>query len=177
MSESESNITSKNLKGGKLPTVSRELAYHSLIHQGYKPPTIVNQNEDSTEGEDKSSNDAENDHGSGMETTGNHCTICDKSFDSGEDLRNHCLIHLDDKQFACDLCDKSFSKKVELSNHYRTHTGDTPYKCSICFKLFRYKCTLTRHLHVHTGTRPHTCVLCNQGFWQKAQLMDHKCAE
>ena len=49
------------------------------------------------------------------------CEVCEKSFFSNTELRNHCKIHQEYPiLYQCDNCVKSYSSKQYLSRHIRS---------------------------------------------------------
>ena len=49
------------------------------------------------------------------------CTICLKKFKKTYNLKQHLLIHTNDKPFKCDTCGKAFVQKSNLTKHYLIH--------------------------------------------------------
>lgn len=43
-------------------------------------------------------------------------------------------MFLEPKPFACDQCGKSFGDKNKLRNHKVLHSDERPYKCKLCPK-------------------------------------------
>jgi len=51
------------------------------------------------------------------------CTICFKKFKKTYNLKQHLLIHTNEKPFKCELCDKKFVQKANLTKHRLVHTS------------------------------------------------------
>ena len=65
------------------------------------------------------------------------CEICGRLFPSPSHLKNHLLIHSDEKPYSCGTCGKSFKRNGDLKKHMLIHTGEKTHCCFICEKLFR----------------------------------------
>lgn len=122
------------------------------------------------------------------------CEICQKSFDSKENLEEHkkkdhqksdinCLqcgekfetteqltkhsseVHL--KKYVCTYCSRSFGMLSTLKDHIRTHTKEKPYICKICSKGFSQNTNLKQHLARHNQLKPFKCSECENSFVSK----------
>ena len=56
------------------------------------------------------------------------CTICLKKFKKTYNLKQHLLIHANDKPFKCDTCGKAFVQKSNLTKHHLIHKNITNKK-------------------------------------------------
>ncbi|XP_048260802.1 zinc finger protein 879 isoform X1 [Bombus terrestris] len=106
------------------------------------------------------------------ETKQHKCVICDKTFASEYNLRNHVALH--SHTYLCSLCGKNFTTNYSLKLHLRKHTGERPYQCKICLKTFARSNSLKLHTLTHTGERPYVCDLCGQSFTQRGSMMTHR---
>ncbi len=52
------------------------------------------------------------------------CQICLKKFKKGYNLKQHLLIHSDQKPFQCPICGKAFVQKANLVKHLTVHSKD-----------------------------------------------------
>lgn len=66
-------------------------------------------------------------------------------------MKRHLLVHSGEKQFVCSICDKTFSLGFNLRTHQRIHNGDKPYSCDYpgCFKKFSQSSNLAAHKKIH----------------------------
>ena len=53
----------------------------------------------------------------------NSCKLCGKPFRSSQLLRQHMLVHTDQRKYACQYCDRTFKQLSHLQQHHRIHTG------------------------------------------------------
>ena len=54
----------------------------------------------------------------------NSCKLCGKPFRSSQLLRQHMLVHTDQRKYACQYCDRTFKQLSHLQQHHRIHTGE-----------------------------------------------------
>ncbi|XP_075258229.1 uncharacterized protein LOC142350303 isoform X2 [Convolutriloba macropyga] len=121
------------------------------------------------------------------------CEVCGKSFNRGDHLRRHMVVHTKEKSFQCKTCGKSFSQKSSLSTHEKIHlassgqsadgssTGaDVMIKCDLCERKFIQKHNYLHHLKVchrdlygedDSNTLP--CFYCNCTFNTRLGLSNH----
>jgi len=106
----------------------------------------------------------------------NTCDICNKSFSTLGNMRNHILtIHQDYRPYKCPYqnCNKRYSIESRYQIHLRTHVGDKPFVCKICKKSFNEKGNLKTHLRFHSELRPFKCQKCNKSYKTNGHLKDH----
>ncbi|XP_076810518.1 uncharacterized protein LOC143453213 [Clavelina lepadiformis] len=120
------------------------------------------------------------------------CTLCDKRFASRRTLKQHNMVHTEERPFTCTYCSKTFRRRSHLACHERTHTGEKPYKCAICGKSYSEKVVLTRHMELHkndpaysdlpefhvsmpgnAGRRCYVCDICDKTFNHQAHAITH----
>ncbi|XP_053699067.1 zinc finger protein 665-like [Sabethes cyaneus] len=77
------------------------------------------------------------------------------------------------KPFACSVCKKSFSSSYHLKNHQLIHTNDRPQRCEQCGASFRQKQQLKVHMYQHTG-KPFKCQFCTVAFGVRSRLKAHQ---
>lgn len=75
---------------------------------------------------------------------------CSKEYRSKFCLKKHInLAHLKSSAFKCSLCQKTFVSKQNLREHSFIHSGSKPFKCSFCGKKFRQTSQLCMHKRIH----------------------------
>ncbi|PHT96313.1 Gastrula zinc finger protein xLCGF3.1 [Capsicum chinense] len=57
------------------------------------------------------------------------CNQCNASFKTKQILKNHKLVHTDERPFSCTKCNASFKRKKNLVVHAMSHTGLKPFTC------------------------------------------------
>jgi len=73
------------------------------------------------------------------------CSICGKTFAGRSYLRNHELLHREDRPFPCHLCDSAFVLKSRLQNHMLVLHNVMPYRCGKCNVEFAKKRDMVAH--------------------------------
>ncbi|XP_070813966.1 zinc finger protein 2-like isoform X1 [Chaetodon trifascialis] len=116
-----------------------------------------------------------NDDHSGVQTGEKlfSCSVCGKSYQRKNSLRNHMELHSEGKRLSCSVCKKTFQFRRNFTRHMSIHTGEKPFSCSVCGLTFRQKDNLKQHSTVHTGEKPFTCSVCGKGFPQQRSLRRH----
>ncbi|ODM99703.1 putative zinc finger protein, partial [Orchesella cincta] len=102
------------------------------------------------------------------------CDICDKSFQTGRNLRNHLSAHSQERKYICEVCGVSYRHKVGLEAHVAIHNGEPKFQCEICNKIFTQKSGLQRHSALHTGKHQFQCDLCGKQFLHHSSFSSHK---
>ncbi|CAG9864872.1 unnamed protein product [Phyllotreta striolata] len=77
------------------------------------------------------------------------------------ELKEHFLIHLDEKNFACNTCDYKGKTKSCLIRHMTMHKETKKLNCPQCLFTTRNPQHLKRHLRTHTGAKPYSCPHCD----------------
>ena len=108
------------------------------------------------------------------------CYVCRLKAPSYSLLKDHMLIHADEKGFTCEICNRAFKRQQELNRHTRTvHAKNKPkkeIKCNICCKLFLRTRELARHTRVAHGEKKNTgfkCHICSRLFSRKLLYQRH----
>lgn len=75
-----------------------------------------------------------------------NCGVCQKGFYKSGHLKQHQIVHSDEKPYKCSFCSKSFKSKQPKINHERFHhNGEKPYECEICHCRFSYSSARNSH--------------------------------
>ncbi|XP_018335335.1 zinc finger protein 70 isoform X26 [Agrilus planipennis] len=102
------------------------------------------------------------------------CDICGKAISSIESLRNHLLVHENNKSYECVDCGKRFNTSSILHAHRKTHAGVKKFVCEVCGKRFVHRSPFVIHKRIHTGEKPYECDICEKCFISKMSLNAHK---
>lgn len=51
------------------------------------------------------------------------CPQCKKEFITPTEVKNHLVVHSDERPFACKICEKRFKRRKSLKVHMRLHSG------------------------------------------------------
>uniref|UniRef100_A0A8D8AIL9 Zinc finger protein 26 n=1 Tax=Culex pipiens TaxID=7175 RepID=A0A8D8AIL9_CULPI len=94
------------------------------------------------------------------------CTQCERSFHFLNALRDHELMHKQEKTLPCPKCPALFITQHSLRKHIARHEmPPTKFQCATCAKCFKSQKSLREHGYVaHTGERPHKCGHCEASF-------------
>lgn len=101
------------------------------------------------------------------------CRMCERVYQTEEELEKHLLNHAEHRPYKCPQCQKGFKQPCHLNQHLRTHTDERPFPCEVCRKSFKQACQLKQHMRLHTGEKPYHCSQCNRSFKQASQLNQH----
>jgi len=102
------------------------------------------------------------------------CDKCTRGFSTHGKLKQHLLVHSDERNFVCTTCGKKFRSPQYLRRHNKIHTGLKPHKCSFCGKGFINPDKVRRHELIHTGVMDFSCTSCGKKFNQKGNLVTHE---
>ena len=108
------------------------------------------------------------------------CEICEKSFRSSKDLKQHISsVHgkIKAKPLPCPIesCKSTFKDKTTQRLHIEAvHECKKPYQCAECGVKFSFKSALNSHMRcVHEEKKSHKCPLCDTRFKVKGQVKVH----
>ncbi|RZF33326.1 hypothetical protein LSTR_LSTR007671 [Laodelphax striatellus] len=101
------------------------------------------------------------------------CDVCNRSYSTLGNLKQHKEKHYGEKNFVCEKCNKSFFTAGNLKQHLITHTGEKSFLCKLCNKTYSTSGNLRQHLLTHTGQKTNFCVICNRSFSTLGNLKQH----
>ncbi|XP_005111368.1 uncharacterized protein LOC101847918 isoform X2 [Aplysia californica] len=110
------------------------------------------------------------------------CQICGKSYLYKFTLTFHMAKHAaqDGTSLTCLICEKKFNSRDDLLSHVNTHNRYKPqkeversHKCGYCDKSFSNSKGIKRHMVTHTKERSFLCERCSQTFVRKDHLVRH----
>jgi len=104
-----------------------------------------------------------------------HVDDCHKNIES-KTFYEHVLYEHFGEQYKlnCDQCDFKATSTSKLKNHIMLHIDERPYKCLHCEKSFRNNPQLLEHVNIlHSKTQPFSCIDCGLSFYSNAQLSKH----
>ena len=107
------------------------------------------------------------------------CSICDRSFSLGIELKKHRKEHSKVKERKvlgmkkCDRCDFSALSGIMLMKHRRkTHPGEK-FFCKLCCREFLSPQSLNYHEKLHLGIE-YQCTICSLILKSKSNLWRHE---
>lgn len=101
------------------------------------------------------------------------CSHCPKTFKNQQRLRIHEDTHTD-TAYICPLCGLQLNTKRTLTMHMVVHSEVKKFKCEYCGKEYKRAKALKAHLVIHTGLRPYTCPFCSKTFANGSNCRTHK---
>ncbi|XP_017060892.1 zinc finger protein weckle-like isoform X1 [Drosophila ficusphila] len=101
------------------------------------------------------------------------CSVCTASFKNQARLKAHHQIH-EEPSFVCNICGKKLHTRGNLKKHKVMHSEERRLKCDVCGALFKRSKTFKNHLLSHTGLRPYVCNYCEKSFTTNYNCRLHK---
>lgn len=103
------------------------------------------------------------------------CPICNRWFSKRYHLKNHQVVHENQKQFNCTKCEKRYTNQGNLDRHVRVfHNQEKAHFCDYCGKGFSQSSILRQHYAVHVEDRNFQCDLCQKFYKTQEYLNLHK---
>uniref|UniRef100_A0A8D8QAN2 PR domain zinc finger protein 5 n=1 Tax=Cacopsylla melanoneura TaxID=428564 RepID=A0A8D8QAN2_9HEMI len=131
------------------------------------------------------------------------CSLCGKQCIKKKDMKQHMVVHQDERPYSCEICNFSFKRKWQLTKHnekvhkkrvlkkvvckvcgwvgksrralidHRIVCVTNVFQCDICKKLFGAKSSLEYHMTAHSSERPFPCDICGACFKHKRNVLTH----
>ena len=79
------------------------------------------------------------------------CAVCQMSFASGSELREHMSCHAADvmRPYSCSICRAKFAAVHSLNQHISSHNLGSKYRCTLCKIMFNDLAQLDDHIEYH----------------------------
>ncbi|XP_076056679.1 uncharacterized protein LOC143034470 isoform X1 [Oratosquilla oratoria] len=103
------------------------------------------------------------------------CQHCSEVFEDESQLKDHTVIHENERPYVCSFCKASFRRKFNLKRHETIHKNSLvkTFKCQHCDKSFGQFAQLKEHRRTHSVEEPHKCTKCDAVFKKAADLRVH----
>uniref|UniRef100_A0A182SD54 C2H2-type domain-containing protein n=1 Tax=Anopheles maculatus TaxID=74869 RepID=A0A182SD54_9DIPT len=101
------------------------------------------------------------------------CTYCSKRFKNINRLKIHEDTH-NDTLYVCPHCGLKLNTKRTLNMHMVVHSDQKKFKCQECGNEYKRSKALKAHLILHTGLRPYQCPFCDKTFANGSNCRSHK---
>lgn len=101
------------------------------------------------------------------------CQKCGKGFAQLSSLRSHQLLEEDVRKFVCNVCGQRFVLSSRFHSHMKTHLEDLPFKCEDCGRGYGYIWQLRQHRVRHSDVRPYACEQCGRAYKTMKHLRQH----
>ncbi|XP_053687096.1 zinc finger protein 271-like [Sabethes cyaneus] len=104
------------------------------------------------------------------------CTVCNKRFKTGSDLRKHRLSVHDGLRVECEYCTSSFDNRGKMLDHVEhIHGIQVRFVCDICVLPFEGEDNLKQHKLRHTSPQKLECGTCLDVFASDELMAGHVC--
>ena len=91
-----------------------------------------------------------------------------------EHLKNHMIIHSEDKPFSCNICEKSFRDSGTLVRHKKIHNSLRPFSCEFCTRTFVQGSNFRKHQMLFKDKEHLSCTKCAKTFTEAAKFKKHE---
>ena len=84
------------------------------------------------------------------------CNDCEKYYRPKYQETRHSLVHSSQNKFKCTICERAFNSSDNLKVHDRSHETEDQkisHSCTLCERKFTQKANLEAHMRTHTGLR------------------------
>ncbi|KAI9334299.1 hypothetical protein BDR26DRAFT_937045 [Obelidium mucronatum] len=85
------------------------------------------------------------------------CLTCGMLFKTKKELKQHSIIHTNEKPFECLACGKTFKRAMELRSHSLVHSDEKPFTCEQCPAAYKRATDLKIHMMDHSNMRDYAC--------------------
>jgi len=102
------------------------------------------------------------------------CDQCEFKATSTSKLKNHIMLHIDERPVECPHCDKSFRNNPQLTEHVNIlHSKNQPFSCLDCGLSFYSNAQLSKHTQTKHSNQIFSCQLCEKTFMSPQGLKSH----
>ena len=102
------------------------------------------------------------------------CDQCDFKTTTSSKLKNHLMVHMDERPFKCTQCDKGFRNNSKLTEHIEViHKKDKNVACNQCGETFSSTSQLTKHKTNRHSNKIFVCQVCEKAFTSNQSLGAH----
>lgn len=102
------------------------------------------------------------------------CDQCDFKATSSSKLKNHIMLHIDERPIKCNHCEKSFRNNPQLNEHVKLlHSKTQLFPCIGCGLSFYSNAQLSKHTQVKHSNEIFSCHLCEKTFMSPQGLKTH----
>jgi len=102
------------------------------------------------------------------------CEFCEFSSVDTKSLKEHLMIHVNERPLPCPHCSQSFRTRGHLNEHIKNmHTQEKPFKCQDCQTSFASESLYRRHRKLKHPDQTFICQLCKKVFRNENNLNAH----
>ena len=102
------------------------------------------------------------------------CDQCNFTTTTSSKLKNHLMMHLDERPFKCRDCEKTFRTNSQLTEHSSIlHSKEQTISCDECLATFNTQSQLNKHKQIKHSNVIVSCHLCEKTFSSSQGLKAH----